>query len=148
MSDIHTDTRMSVENRKDIGTDTGNLDESRDEAEPHVKRMRVLGQNIIGAHKLMLCQWHTSRQCLKVDSRKVTLATKTIRIKDASPKASHLLPRFIYIGKLPDDAKSETIYVDPLNKYMDARWESVYLFAHRYDIQERTAMARSSILPS
>jgi len=146
VSDIHTDTKMSVENQKDLGTDTGNLDESRDGAEPHVKRMRVLGQNTIGAHKLMLCQWPYFKAMFEGGFSEGGPGNKTIRIKDASPKAFHLLLRFMYTGKLLDDAKPKTIYMDPLNKYMDASWESVYLLAHRYDIQELTAMARSSIL--
>lgn len=52
----------------------------------------------------------------------------------------------MYTGKIPDDAKPKATYIDQRNKYMDASWESVYLLAHRYDIQELTAMARSSIL--
>lgn len=43
ISDIHTDTRMSVENRKDLGTDTGNLDESRDGVEPPCQANASLG---------------------------------------------------------------------------------------------------------
>ncbi|KFH72915.1 hypothetical protein MVEG_00140 [Podila verticillata NRRL 6337] len=71
---------------------------------------------------------------------------KTIRIKDASPKAFHMLLRFMCTGKLPDNAKPKAVFMDPLNKHTDARWESLYLLAHRYDIQELVDSTRENIL--
>lgn len=61
---------------------------------------------------------------------------KTIRIKDVSQNAFSMLLRFLYTGNLPEGAKPKTVYTDPLNKHTDASWESLYILAHRYDIQE------------
>ncbi|KAF9301598.1 hypothetical protein BGZ74_006509 [Mortierella antarctica] len=145
-SNDSVDTRMSVKFPQDSAMDPSKVDEDKDQLEPRVKRMRDSDPYTIGAHKLMLCQWPYFKAMFEGGFSEGGTGKKTIRIKDASPKAFHLLLRFMYTGKLPEDAKPTTTYMDPLNRYQDASWESVYLLAHRYDIQELTDIARASIL--
>ncbi|KAF9317840.1 hypothetical protein BG003_000236 [Podila horticola] len=71
---------------------------------------------------------------------------KTVRIKDISPKAFQLLLRFMYTGTIAEDTKPTLVYMDPFNTQKDVSWESLYLVAHRYDIEDLCRIARDNIV--
>lgn len=101
---------------------------------------------VLGGHKLVLRQWPYFRTMFESEFAEGGDGDKMIRIKDTSPKAFQMLLRFMYTCKLPDDDKPTKVYVDVFNKHTDISWETLYLAAHRYDIQELCQIARDSIL--
>lgn len=144
------DARESIEHTgeapRESGMDPIKSDNGNDPPSPNVARAGSSTADTIGAHKLVLCQWPYFKAMFESDFAEGGTGNKTIRIKDASPKAFHMLLRFMYTGKLPDDAQPTTVYMGPLKKDTDASWESVYLLAHRYDIQELVDFTRENIL--
>ncbi|KFH72914.1 hypothetical protein MVEG_00139 [Podila verticillata NRRL 6337] len=144
--DARESTKHTGEVPSESGVDLSKSDNVSNSPNPYVACARRSTASTIGAHKLVLCQWPYFKAMLDGGFAEGGTGNKTIRIKDASPKAFHMLLRFMYTGKLPDDAQPTSVYIDPLNKYTDASWESLYLLAHRYDIQELVDITRENIL--
>lgn len=142
-SDSSTDATVSVEYERDSSMNPGNSDGDT----YRLKRDTVRsGLVTIGAHKLILCQWSYFKAMFEGGFVEGGAGNKEVRIKDASPKAFLQLLRFMYTGRLPDDVKPRTVYMDPLNRCTDASWESLYLLADRYKVEELIVIARAKIL--
>ncbi|KAG0015044.1 hypothetical protein BGZ81_000122, partial [Podila clonocystis] len=144
-SNTSTDANVSVEHQQDPGMDSKNSDEGKGRLKSDCIHSRGSGQITIGAHKLVLCQWPYFKSMFESGFKEGGAGNKEVRVRDTSPKAFHLLLRFIYTGNLPRNATPTTVFMDPLND-LDASWESLYLLAHRCDIQELIDIARARIL--
>lgn len=108
---------------------------------------RSNGQDtVLGAHKLVLCQWPYFKTMFESGFAEGGSGHKTVRIKDISPKAFQLLLRFMYTGTIAEDTKPTLVYMDPFNTQKDVSWESLYLVAHRYDIEDLCRIARDNIV--
>lgn len=145
-SDSSTDDTVSLEDQQDPSMDPGKADEENDQFKPDGNRAQDSAPLTIGAHKLVLCQWPYFKAMFEGGFVESGAGNKEVRIKDASPKAFLQLLRFMYTGRLPEDSKPKTTYMDPLNKYTDASWESLYLLADRYKVEELIVIARAKIL--
>ncbi|KAF9326817.1 hypothetical protein BG006_009803 [Podila minutissima] len=145
-SDSSTDDTVSLEDQQSPSMDPGKADEENDQFKPDANCAQDSGPVTIGAHKLVLCQWPYFKAMFESGFMESGAGNKEVRIKDASPNAFLQLLRFMYTGRLPEDSKPKTTYMDPLNKYTDASWESLYLLADRYKVEELIVIARAKIL--
>ncbi|KAG0342237.1 hypothetical protein BG000_006156 [Podila horticola] len=145
-SDSSTDATVSVEYERDSSMNPGNSDGDTYRLKRDTIRSRDSGLVTIGAHKLILCQWSYFKAMFEGGFVEGGAGNKEVRIKDASPKAFLQLLRFMYTGRLPDDVKPRTVYMDALNRCTDASWESLYLLADRYKVEELIVIARAKIL--
>ncbi|KAG0355359.1 hypothetical protein BG005_005730 [Podila minutissima] len=103
-------------------------------------------ETILGAHKLVLSQWPYFRTMFESGFAEGGVGSKNIRIRDTSPRAFQLLLCFMYTGKIPEDIKPTIVFMDPLNTQEEVSWESLYLVAHRYDIQDLCQVSRNNIV--
>lgn len=120
--------------------------EDRNHSKSGTSHARAPGADAIKAHKLLLCKWPYFKAIFEGDFAEGGTGNKTICINDASPKAFRMLFRFMYTRRLLEDTKPTPVCMDPLNQDTDESWESLYLLAHRYDIQELIEFTRDKII--
>lgn len=96
---------------------------------------------VVSAHKHVLRQWPYFQRMFESEFIEGGEGEKKIQIKDVNPRGFQTLVRFMYAGYIPQDEQPTKVTDNKTNS-----WESLFLAAHRYELEELCQMAQRHIV--
>ncbi|KAG0333946.1 hypothetical protein BG000_008768 [Podila horticola] len=95
----------------------------------------------VTAHKHVLRQWPYFQRMFESEFIEGGEGEKKIQIKDVNSRVFQTLVRFMYAGYIPQDEQPTKVTDSKTNS-----WESLFLAAHRYELEELCQMAQRHIV--
>ncbi|KAG0017112.1 hypothetical protein BGZ81_010911 [Podila clonocystis] len=95
---------------------------------------------VVSAHRSVLRQWPYFQRMFESEFMEGGEGEKKIQIKDVKPEIFKTLVRFMYAGYIPQHEQPTKVTEG------ETSWESLFLAAHRYELEELCQMAQRHII--